>query len=288
MTPLLAGNGTRQTLVAAPQASGGLRQHALAGGGATIRVDYNGFTPAARRSFQAAVNDWAPWLRSSVPITVKATFRTLGPGVLGSAGPNGYRRDFDGVPRTGTWYPEPLANKLYGQNIDPLPDIVAQFSSQAPWYFGRDGRTPVNRYDFKSVVMHELGHGLGFLGAGSIANGSGSVRLQGSPLGYDRFTENAEGRSMLGFPNNSTQLASQLTSGSVYFDSPAVRDANAGARARLFAPASWQGGSSYSHLDEGTYGQGSRNSLMTPRINDGEAIHSPGPLTRAIFDSIGW
>ncbi len=288
MTTLLAGNGTRQTLVANSQAAAGIRQQAVAGGGATIRVDYNGFTLAARRSFQAAVNDWAPLLRSSVPINVKATFEPLGPSVLGAAGPGAAWRDFPGAPRAGTWYPDAVANRLARQNLSPAPDIVAQFSSQAPWYFGRDGDTPSGRYDFKTVVMHELGHGLGFLGAGQVSNGNGSVRMDGAPFSYDRFTENRSGQPLLGFPNNSAQLANQLTSGALFFDSRAVRDANAGARARLFAPAPWQGGSSYSHLDEGTYRQGNRNSLMTPVLKDGEAIHSPGPLTRAIFRSIGW
>jgi len=27
---------------------------------------------------------------------------------------------------------------------------------------------------------------------------------------------------------------------------------------------------------------------MTPAISDGESIRTPGPITRAIFTSIGW
>jgi hypothetical protein len=252
-------------------------------------VDYNGFTRAARRSFQAAVDLWATRVSSSVPITVEATFAPLGSTVLGQAGSSFIWKDFAGAPRPNTWYADAIANKRFGRQLNSAPDIVADFSSNQPdWYFGTDGRTPDGKYDFQSVVMHELGHGLGFVGAGNVRSGEGTVRSLRLPYGYDRFTENRAGDGLLSFPNNSASLAEQLTSGSVYFDSAAVRSATGGPRARLYAPSRWSSGSSYSHLDEGTYRQGNANSLMTPIINDGEAIHSPGGITLAIFKGIGW
>ena len=291
-TTVRAGEGTRQTLVAPTATAGakGTTQRTQAAAGATFSVDYNGFTPAARRAFQAAVNLWAAKVNSSVPITVEATFEPLDRGVLGQAGASFIWRDFAGAPKRNTWYVDSVANKRAGRQLDPAPDLVASFNSNMPdWYFGTDGRTPDGRYDFQSVVMHELGHGLGFLGAGSVsADDRGRVRLQGLPYGYDRFTENQAGQGLLGFANNSTSLADQLTGNAVYFDSAAVRNANGGSRARLFAPSNWSAGSSYSHLNERTYRQGNRNSLMTPTLNDGEAIHNPGAITLAIFKGIGW
>jgi hypothetical protein len=287
-TTVLAGEGTRQTLVAPPRTATALRSQAAAGG-ATFDVNYNGFTPAARRAFQAAVDLWAVRVSSSVPITVKATFEPLGRNVLGQAGPSFIWHDFAGAPQPKTWYVDAVANKRSGRQLSSAPDIIADFSSNQPnWYFGTDGRTPNGRYDFQSVVMHELGHGLGFLGAGSVNGDRGTVRTDRLPFGYDRLTENQAGEGLLGFPDNSTSLANQLTGNALYFDSAAVRNANRGARARLYAPRSWSNGSSYSHLNEGTYRQGNRNSLMTPIINDGEAIHSPGGITLAIFKGIGW
>jgi hypothetical protein len=143
-------------------------------------------------------------------------------------------------------------------------------------------------YDFKTVVLHELGHGLGFLGAGSVTAGRGTVRLDTRPTSYDWLTENGAGVAMLAFPDQSTQLGAQLTSRSVFFDSTRVRNANAGTPAKLYAPAVWEPGSSYSHLNEGTYRAGNRNSLMTPILSAAEAIHTPGPITQAVFASIGW
>ena len=253
----------------------------------TITVNYTGFTPQAQAAFQHAVNIWAGQLTSPVTIVVDAEFAPLGSGVLGSAGP-WIVRDRTGLP-PGTWYPVALANKIAG--VDLLPgssDIDAQFSRTFTWYYGTDGNAPSGTYDFVSVVLHELGHGLGFVGLANVSGGSGSVGSGGFPIIYDRFTENGVGQALLTFPNPSPELGSQLTGNNLYFDGPRTRQANGGNPARLYAPTTWRGGSSYSHLDEATYPAGNPNSLMTPQIASREAIHDPGPITRAIFEDTGW
>jgi hypothetical protein len=230
---------------------------------ATFRVTYFGFSPAARAAFQRAVNIWSRQVTSSVPITISAEFLPLGTGVLGQAAPSFVWRDFPGAPRAGTWYADALANKRHGAQLDPSRDIVARFSSNFPnWHYG-SGPAPAGTYDFTTVVLHEIGHGLGFLGAGRVSSGRGSVRLSGFPYNYDRFTENGAGAAMLSFADSSTSLATQLRSNNLFFDSARVRAANGKLRAKLFAPAVFQPGSSYSHLNEATYLRGNPNSLMS-------------------------
>ena len=49
-------------------------------------------------------------------------------------------------------------------------DLTASFNSndKVNWYYGTDGNTPSGQFDFVTVVLHELGHGLGFfLGKGT-------------------------------------------------------------------------------------------------------------------------
>ncbi len=255
---------------------------------ATFSVTYAGFSPEARRAFQRAVNSWSRRVVSSVPITISARFEPLAPGVLGSAGASLVHRDFAGAPQASTYYVDALANARAGRQLAPSADINARFSSSfTNWHFGT-GPAPLGTYDFQTVVMHEIGHGLGFVGAGRVSGGTGTVRSSGIPLAYDRFTENRAGRSLLSFADPSSALADQLTRSGVSFDTPAVRQANGGRPARLYAPASFQNGSSYSHLDEATYPPGSRNALMTPAIGDGETIRTPGPVTQALFRSLGW
>ncbi len=278
------GNATEQGVVGSLRARPSARQVATA----TFNIRYSGFSAEARTAFQRAADIWATQVTSSVPITVDASFGPLPPGALGSAGPGSLWRDFAGAPAPSTWYPEAIANKRAGRQLSADADVVAQFSSSFDgWWFGA-GAAPGRKIDFTAVVLHELGHGLGFLGAGEVRDGRGSVRTGGFPISYDRFTENTAGTALLAFPNRSTQLGNQLRSNGVYFDTRAVRNSNSGNRARLFAPSRWQPGSSYSHLNEATYKPGSPNALMTPVINRGETIRTPGPITNAIFSSIGW
>lgn len=252
---------------------------------AQFKVTYVGFSAPAKAAFQRAVNKWASKLSSPVPITVRASWEPLGPSILGSAGPS------YGWTMGGVIYIDAIANKKAGRDLNSAPDIVARFSSNfSNWHFGTTA-APVGKYDFESVVMHELGHGVGFLGAGRVDGSTGTVKFNGKNISYDRFTKLGSKPSsplLWKMPDPSVKLGSALRSNNVYFDSAKVRNANGGKSAKLYAPSQWRQGSSYSHLDESTYPQGNANSLMTYAINDGETIRSQGKITLALLKSIGW
>lgn len=256
---------------------------------AKFQVTYTGFSAKAKASFQRAVNYWSKTVTSSVPIKVDAVYQQLPEGVLGSAGPNFVFRNFKGTGvKKDTWYVDAIANKKAGKNLNSAPDISANFSSAFDnWYFGT-GNAPANTYDFQSVVTHELGHGLGFLGFGTVQSGKGSVTYDGDGTSYDGFTQNAAGKKLLTFPQGSAALATQLQSGKIFFNSPQVKAANNNKPAKLFAPKPFQPGSSYSHFDENTFKPGNKDSLMTPYLGDGETIRSVGAVTKALFKNIGW
>ncbi|MCZ6776417.1 MAG: T9SS type A sorting domain-containing protein [Ignavibacteria bacterium] len=262
---------------------------------ANFIVTYNGFSPAAQTAFQFAVNIWAALIGSPVTIRVTANWTSLATGVLGSAAANGAVRDFPGAPQSGTWYVMPLAEMLFGGNVnDPdSADIIANFNmDRSDWYLGTDGSTPPGEFDLVSVVLHELCHGLGFAGSMTVSGSMGSWGLgSGFPFAYDPFPENGSGQQLIDstiFANPSAALAAQLTGDDIYFDSPNAVTANGGSPPKLFAPASWNQGSSYSHLDETTFSAGDPNSLMTPQLGQAEAIHSPGAITVGMFEDIGW
>ena len=259
---------------------------------ASINVTYHGFTPQAEAAFEYAVDIWESLIVSSVTIDLDAYWKPLDPGVLGSCGPNAFFRNFSGG-QAGTWYPAALANKLAGQDLDPSSvDLTANFSSTFDWYLGTDGNTPANNFDFVSVVIHELAHGLGLIGSMDYSSGQGSWGYgTGNPFIYDRFTESSAGQSLINsslFPNPSSSLGNQLTSNNVFFDGTNSLAANNGSRPRLYSLSQWRPGSSYSHLDEDTYGPGTPNSLNTPSLDYAEAIHDPGPIALGIFKDIGW
>ncbi len=299
---LIALPGNAFTFVRPPDA---LRQ-LLIGQAATSSFDvtYVGFggVPAAQTAFQAAVDVWSRLVASPVPIKVRAEFKPLGANILGSAGGQLLWRDFLGARMSGSWYVDALADRLAGADLNAANpssfDILASFNSSFPnWYFGTDGATPANRYDFMTVVLHELGHGLGFSGSANVSGGVGSIGLSGFPAVFDRFVVTETDAPLLGFVNPSVALGIQLTSGynpgnprgpGAYWGGSTGRTANGGLSARLYTPAIWSTGSSYSHLDENTYPAGSPDSLMTYAIEGAEAIHDPGLVTIGLLGDSGW
>ncbi len=259
---------------------------------ATISVTYTGFSEEAKAAFQHAVDIWSRLISSSVPIRIKANWTPLATGVLGNCGPTDYRRDFSGAPQANVWYPVGLADKLAGFSVNGEDfDIEANFnSSYQSWYLGTDGQTPNNKYDFVSVVLHELCHGLGFIGSMTVSGGLGSWGGGTAyPFIYDKFVKNGAGVELLNtnsFPNGSQALAQQLTGGDIYFTGTQAIAANNNSWVKLYAPNPFRSGSSFSHLDEVFNDTG--NSLMTYSIGFGEAIHSPGEIPLAMFTDMGW
>ena len=256
---------------------------------AVISVVYNGFSTDAQAAFQYAVDVWASQLTSSVPILINATWAPIGGNTLGFAGADGYFRNFPGAPEPNTFYPAALANKLRGSDNDITSfDLSCTFNSNTNWYLGTDGNTPGGQYDFVTVVLHELCHGLGFIGSANVSGAQGFLGLAGDPIIYDTFVEELDGTDVVTLANGSTALGDALTSNQLYWNGPEGIGANAGNRPRLYAPGTFSGGSSFSHLNEGTYGAGTINGLMTPFLGTAEAIHNPGPIVLGIFTDIGW
>src|SRR5262249_34532646 len=70
---------------------------------------------------------------------------------------------FPGAEYPATWYHSALADKLAGEDLLPaFFDIRARFSSQFAFYLGFDNNEPPGLVDLLPVVLHEMGHGLGF------------------------------------------------------------------------------------------------------------------------------
>jgi PKD repeat protein len=281
-----AARGTQLLRIPAPARPGRIGVQS-----ATFNVTYNGFSIEAKQAFQRAIDIWSGLITSPVPINVVAYWEPLDPGVLGAAGPTTVRRNFTNAPVQGTWYPAALANALAGTDLDATPEIEARFSSvYNNWYLGTDGNTPLQQYDFVTVVLHELGHGLGFyatMGNNANANGWG---IQAAPIIFDRFIVNGANQHLIDtglFPNPSSALGAQLVSNNIFFDGTNAVAAANGSKPKLYAPSTWNGGSSISHLDTPTYA-GTPNALMRHELANGASIHNPGPITLGIFKDLGW
>ncbi|MCU1692774.1 MAG: hypothetical protein JWM64_1865 [Frankiales bacterium] len=294
---------SRPSLVRAPARSS-LRSSGSQTAATTFQVTYTGFSPAQRDAFQAAVDTWSRLLSSPVPVTIDARLSSLPDGVLGAAGPTAFYVDDadDRYDPSDTAVPIALANSRAGRDLDPGgADISAEFSNDTTLFsYGTD---PVaSKYDFTTVVLHEIGHGLGFSGAMDVQQDASGVERgywdpdpEGGtpyPFPFDRETVTPRGDGtvtpLLSLQRGSTALAQALTDGQSQWDGPAGKAANGGVRPELYTPATWEEGSSYSHLDERTYPSGDPDSLMTPEIDLGEVIRDPGSITLGMFRDIGW
>ncbi len=234
---------------------------------------------------------WASLVCSPVPIVVRVEFSDLSEplsnGPLASTSiDNFYLADANGHLPPG-WYPTALYEKLTERNRNGnLPDMTIRFNTKFNWYFGTDGE-PVEQHDFLSTLLHEMAHGMGFIGAlGVNEHGLGSTAVP--PVVFDGFVQNIDGKTLsdtTDFPNYSTELAEALVTSPVYFRSPLAK-ANLNEVPRLYVPPTFNPGSSIYHLDD-IYNFGP-NALMTYSSYAGEVIHDPGPITVQMLWEMGW
>jgi len=257
---------------------------------ASIEVTYVGFPVKAQEAFQFAVDIWQTLIDSPVPIHMTATWQSLASTVLGSCGPSDYYKNFNSTEVWNCYYPVAIVEKMLGVEVNGADksDIDASFNKDfANWYFGTDGKTPADKYDFVSVVLHELTHGLGFVGKFYSSGGKGGYGDDGLAAVFDQSVENKTGERLVNtalFVNPSIKLNQNLTSNWLAFDTHLT----SGSLPRLYAPTVWDGGSSIYHLDESTYPAGDANSLMSPFSGMGEAIHNPGQSALSIIYQMGW
>ena len=229
---------------------------------------------------------WGTWISSTVPIAATACWTgNLGGSILGTGGPTYYVRNFPNAPLVNTYYPIALANALSGSDLYFGHGIKLEFNANISWSFATT--PPAGDVDFVTIALHELAHGLGFIGNMTVESSigqCGTTPYPFCPTPYDWHVVDSEGVPLLDYLTpDPRDLAARLR-GDANFGGPNTIVANAGVAAKLYAPGYWDI-SSLSHLDQATF-QSTINDLMTP--NYGVAARHPGPVTMGILQDIGW
>ena len=248
-----------------------------------FEVTYINVPERAKAAIEKGVEAWERVFESKVDIKVEAYWdRTAPYGVLGTARPGKYFNSFEGAPDKELWYASALANALAGRDLDPLnPEIIIRLSSIATWYLGVDGKPGASQYDLASVVLHEIGHGVGFLSNSEVIQFTNFGSLT-QPTPFDAYAQLPDGRRLMDLPSPSLELGVALTN-TLYWSGNITLAINNGVKPLLYTPKTYELGSSISHLDEITYPKGSINAAMTPNLEAGEVLNAPGPLAEAMI-----
>ncbi len=262
---------------------------------ATINVQYVGFQSWAVKPVEYAVSILESILPADAIINILATWTNITTsGVLANSTVTGYVPGWtiDAL-EPFAFYPVSLAEKIAGEELngEQYADIELNINSSINWYTGTDGSPLINQYDLVTIVIHELIHGLGFFDSMNTGTSTGWYGAGGIPVIYDTFVENLSGKRLtdtLVFKNPSVELRNEMTSKNLFFNGPLLNKFTQGGKAPLYAPSTWNSGSSISHLDEDYYENDDVNGLMTPYIDMGEAIHNPGNLTISMLGDLGW
>ena len=249
-------------------------------------INFNTVPSLARPAVQAAVDIWSENFASTVPVNVNVKWGSSSSyGVLASASAKNNFSNFNGAPDKTLYYASALANALAGRDLDPTsPEIEISITSNAPWYYGTDGNCPARSFDLVSVILHEMGHGLGFVSGNYYDAFSGFGRVD-QPTPFDAYAQLPDGRRLADMPSPSLEAGKAMTSDLVWSGENAVK-ANNGIKPKLYTPSTYEPGSSISHLDEATFSQSVDNAVMTPNLDSGEVFHLPGPLVLAMFEDM--
>ena len=143
-------------------------------------------------AFQYAADIWGKALSGPVPSVIDAMFSPLdcngGLITLGHARAKTLVASVPGnfIPGLlpNVLYPQPLADQLAGQDLDPgIADIEATFNGglsdcdpDLDWYYGLDAKAG-SLADLIEVVVHELGHGLGFSSGVDLSTGQLNIGM---------------------------------------------------------------------------------------------------------------
>ena len=155
-----------------------------------------------------------------MPIEIEASFDSLDSGTLAAARPSTF------FCSSTVCAPVGLVNQLVEEDRKPDdPDIEITMSDSKDWYYGLDGNPGGNQHDFVSVVLHEIGHALGFFDSFRVDESTEEAEYglgdDNIPTVFDFFIFDTEINRLVDedeYTNPSTELTDAVTGITLFWE----------------------------------------------------------------------
>ena len=202
-----------------------------------------------------------------------------------------------GVLDGNVYYLSTLYNQMVG--MDKFPDnddISIRYNISHPFYWSSDGKCPSGKFDFPTILLHEMAHGMGF--ADNVMYEPGNSTWHGAffnPIynkpGYVGWADYPNCFAKYLYCNGSrienlsqSARANAFISNSLYWDGSLGKKANGNSRIKIYAPTTYSGGSTGSHFDQNV----SFTTFMKPATTTANVIHYFDDQILGVFEDMGW
>ena len=196
---------------------------------------------------------------------------------------NGGTYFFDGPPG----YSSGLAQQHAETGQKPFNGIADAFLrlNFAYDYNLSDADPASNQFDLFSVVLHEIAHGLGFI---TLLDQNGNSRVSPSNPGtftvFDSYLIRGDGTRLFDDGGTFLGTSADLTSDDIFYNGPAAVAQNGGDPLKVFAPTTYQPGSSLSHLDASVFS----DAVTQPSLLIGTSRRAFTDVELALLVDIGY
>jgi hypothetical protein len=266
------------------------------------------FSQAVSAQMQPAIlraaATWGQQIHSNLPIRAFVTSLPVPAPLIAMCLPSASINFTNGMPNT--WYVSALAEKLadqalLAQNIHHFAVLVS--STVSNWWPG-PAQPPANQIDLESVVLHEMGHGLGFIGLfwralNSVLGSYGADAilgvpaiqglnlqiqlphaLNGHPSSFGRMIQDQQSVLLTAMQSPSAALGTALIGGNLRLSINAGGYAN-NAQYPIYAPGQFEVFRTCDHLAR-------NDSLMQPDTPRGVMRRTIDPATSSVMTALGW
>ncbi len=253
---------------------------ASAGAQLVFTTNFTGGDSTQQNSVTTALNSLATNFTSSITLKVDVTISDLGnSSTLGTGGPTAFQLN------SGLYYAQPLFNLVTSTDLSGSTaslSIGMNVNAGITWFYGT-GNPSAGQFSWQSVVMHEALHAMGFFDG--IADGTGALANPGYTI-FDSFTINtADANALFTSYTTDGQRLTAITSNALFWNGANGKAANGGAAVKLYAPGTFESGSTYSHIDPSLTGVGG---LLFPALSDGVGFSGPTAVELGIMQDMGW